>query len=70
MKKYSLAELFKSIITWIQHRIFFIIGYAFILYSLWGLFIFAVPELIIGIFFVLFGHYVRKVEHEDREEAE
>lgn len=71
MKKYSLAELFKSIITWIQHQLFFIIGYAFILYSLfWGAFIFAIPALIIGVFFVLFGHYVRKVEHEDREEAE
>lgn len=70
MKKFSITELFKSILTWIQHRIFFIIGYAFILYSLWGAFIFALPELIIGIFFILFGLYVRKVDQEDRERVE
>jgi hypothetical protein len=36
---------------------------------MWGAFIFAIKELILGILFILIGLYVRKVEREISEET-
>jgi hypothetical protein len=69
MKNSSIIKLSKSIFTWIQNQIFFIIGSVLILYSMWGAFIFAIEELILGVLFILIGLYVRKVEREISEET-
>jgi hypothetical protein len=69
MKNSSIIKLSKSIFTWIQNQIFFIIGSVLILYSMWGAFIFAIEELILGVLFILIGLYIRKVEREISEET-